>query len=121
VTSLSGSVGRNGTNRAPDARLVQRLLNDVRVRTGQPRLAVDGIVGPKTIGAIELYQRTNGLVTDGRVDISGQTIKRLMSDHIATLEGGLIKGAVTSSDPSSPLTNQMMNDAMSEYWQALKK
>ena len=121
MTSLSGSVGRNGTNRAPDVRLVQRLLNDVRVRTSQPRLVVDGIVGPKTIAAIELYQRTNNLVTDGRADVSGKTIKGLMNDHLATLAGGLIRGAVSSKDPGSPLTVQAMNDAMSEYWQALKK
>ena len=100
---------------------MQRLLNDVRVRGGLPKLVVDGLVGPKTIGAIDLYQRSKGFVTDGRADVSGKTIKGLMADHVAGLMGGTINGSLSTQGQNSPLNTQMMNDAMDEYWQALKK
>jgi len=67
-TSISGSVGRGGKNAAPDARAVQNLLN----KQGAS-LAVDGLVGPKTIGAITSFQQKSGGAADGRVDVDGKT------------------------------------------------
>jgi peptidoglycan hydrolase-like protein with peptidoglycan-binding domain len=68
--SLSGSVGRGGLNRAADVMTVQFLLNCVPVSQGGPvkDLAVDGIVGPKTIQAINQFQERQFGWADGRVD-----------------------------------------------------
>lgn len=78
--AISGSVGRGGRNFPPsDVMTVQYLLNCVPASLGgpSPELAVDGAVGPKTIGAIEKYQRAIGGTCDGRVDPGGATLRAL--------------------------------------------
>jgi hypothetical protein len=77
--TLSGSVGRGGTNRADDVRLVQRLIN-ANLPIPLAPLTEDGVIGPKTIFAIETYQRRNLRVNppDGRVDPGGVTFRSLM-------------------------------------------
>jgi len=78
--AISGSVGRGGRNFPPsDVMTVQYLLNCVPASQGgpSPELAVDGAVGPKTIGAIEKYQRAIGGTCDGRVDPGGATLRAL--------------------------------------------
>lgn len=65
---LGGSVGRKGKNAAGDVRAVQKALG----------LAADGDCGPKTIAAIEAYQRKLGAAKpDGRVDAGGATERGL--------------------------------------------
>jgi peptidoglycan hydrolase-like protein with peptidoglycan-binding domain len=78
--TIFASVGRNGANRNPDVRVVQSLLN------GQPLtpmdvLVVDGLSGPRTIDAIESYQRNvlGFSNPDGRVDPGGRTLASLGS------------------------------------------
>ena len=80
--SITASVGRSGgVNRPADVKLVQRLLNKMLESEGGPKipLAVDGLFGPKTLAAIEKFQKQQfgfkGM--DGRVDPLGQTLKRL--------------------------------------------
>lgn len=78
--AISGSVGRGGRNFPPsDVMTIQYLLNCVPASQGgpSPELAVDGAVGPKTIGAIEKYQRAIGGTCDGRVDPGGATLRAL--------------------------------------------
>ena len=78
--AISGSVGRGGRNFPPsDVMTVQYLLNCVPASQGgpSPELAVDGAVGPKTIGAIEKYDRAIGGTCDGRVDPGGATLRAL--------------------------------------------
>lgn len=74
------SVGRGGVNGRNDTLIVQKLLNDsMKMTPGFRPLTVDGITGPKTIAAIDSYQR-NVLRwgrTDGRVDPGGQTLQAL--------------------------------------------
>ena len=61
---LGGSVGRKGKNVPGDVRAVQKALG----------IAADGECGPKTIAAIEAYQRKLGAAKpDGRVDSGGAT------------------------------------------------
>jgi hypothetical protein len=87
--SIRGSVGRGGTNRFEDVRIVQELLNK-HIRPPMPLLVVDGMVGPKTVGAIETFQRRVLSMPhpDGRVDPGGPTL--------AALAGG------ASEPPSTP-------------------
>jgi hypothetical protein len=70
-----------GVNRPPDVTTVQELLNNVPTGSGGPvpPLAVDGLCGPKTIGAIQRFQRHHfgWPGTDGRVDPGGPTLHKL--------------------------------------------
>lgn len=74
--TISGSVGKGGRNSMTDVKTVQGLINRQanKLAPFQP-LAVDGLVGMKTIGAIEKFQRVvlrfNNV--DGRVDVGGKT------------------------------------------------
>jgi len=62
-----GTLLRNGS-RGDDVRQVQTWLNTVRSQIpGNPQLAVDGIFGPITEGAVIAFQRHFGLVPDGIV------------------------------------------------------
>lgn len=79
MTTISTSVGRGGANSNPeDNRLVQQLLNQ-KIGSIIGFLSVDGSVGPKTIAAIEYFQKNRMGITnpDGRVDVGGRTIKAL--------------------------------------------
>lgn len=78
--SISGSVGRGGRNHPPrDVLTVQYLLNCVPASKGGPKieLVLDGICGPKTIQAIDAFQRRCFNSGDGRVDPGGQTLREL--------------------------------------------
>jgi peptidoglycan hydrolase-like protein with peptidoglycan-binding domain len=78
--NITGSVGRGGRNYPPsDVMTVQYLLNCVPALQGgpSPELAVDGAAGPKTIAAIEKFQRAKSGACDGRVDPWGATLRAL--------------------------------------------
>ena len=78
--TITGGVGRGGRNfPAVDVMTVQYLLNCVPVTQGgpSPELAVDGAAGPKTVAAIEKFQRSLGAFCDGRVDPGGATLRAL--------------------------------------------
>ncbi|HVZ07761.1 glycoside hydrolase family 19 protein [Rhodopila sp.] len=76
--AITGSVGANGANARADAVVIQVALNLVR-QPGDPPLAVDGSVGPGTIGAIRQFQANvmQAGTPDGRVDPGGQTLAAL--------------------------------------------
>jgi hypothetical protein len=78
MAQITGSVGRGGQNRREDVMTVQRLIN-AKLPVGLAPLAVDGICGPKTIAAIQEYQRRNLHMNppDGRVDPGGPTFRSL--------------------------------------------
>ncbi len=77
--SISASVGSKGANRYDDVVTVQRLLNCVPPLEGgpSPAIAVDGLVGPRTIGAISRFQQHQFGWADGRVDPGQRTITKL--------------------------------------------
>ena len=79
---ISGSVGKGGKNRPADVRVIQELINQNihKIRPTRP-LAVDGAVGPKTIGAITEFQSRVLRFSrpDGRVDPGGKTERALLS------------------------------------------
>jgi len=71
---------------------IQSALNAQDAANGGPGvpLAVDGLVGPLTIAAIEKYQRRQLGWADGRVDPDGPTIRALGGGRgaVAPQEGG---------------------------------
>ena len=71
---IRGSVGRGGKNEHDDVELVQQLLADNGLDPG----AIDGVVGPRTIAAIERFQSAFLARPDGRVDPDGRTFRQLL-------------------------------------------
>ena len=55
--ALEGSVGQGGDNKRGDVQVVQLLLNGWMEASKKTALAIDGVVGPKTIAAITSFQR----------------------------------------------------------------
>lgn len=90
LMAINGSVGRNGVNRPRDTMAVQFLVNELlRLNGGGPLLKIDGIAGPKTVGAIEHVQRRHGIFTDGRVDPNGHTLAQLNQTLFKTIAAGI--------------------------------
>lgn len=82
MPTIMQSVGKGGRNRSDDVRAVQKLINENIGRiTPLALLDEDGDIGPKTIGAIEEFQRRVVRMTkpDGRVDPNGATLLALQS------------------------------------------
>lgn len=77
--TIESSVGHNGQNVKSSVMTVQYLLNCVPAAQGgpEPELAVDGIVGPRTIAAIKRFQARKVGFADGRVDPGGKTLAAL--------------------------------------------
>lgn len=74
---ITGSVGQGGVNDGRETQYVQALLNVSRADLGLTALALDGVVGSKTVGAITEFQTVAGAVVDGRVDPGLATITAL--------------------------------------------
>jgi peptidoglycan hydrolase-like protein with peptidoglycan-binding domain len=121
-TIIGGSVGANGANVRGDVRLVQRLINDVRARKNlRPLLVVDGIAGQKTNAAISQYQSDCGLITDGRIDPTGPTIKRLIQDHLASLQASVIKPPLNPHfNLTDPNVSAVASPILRAYFEALR-
>ena len=83
--SISDSVGRGGANVPTDVTLVQTLLNQ---KLGLS-LSTDGQSGPKTVAAIEQFQKSifNGW-SDGKIDAGGTTWQRLSSSAAVNPNNG---------------------------------
>ena len=77
--AIEASVGQEGVNAPSDVRVIQAALN--AVMHPEIPLAVDGLIGPKTIGMITSFQDDKvGLRRpDGRVDPGGRTLRTLHS------------------------------------------
>jgi peptidoglycan hydrolase-like protein with peptidoglycan-binding domain len=108
---LVGSVGQGGSNKVTDVRVVQRLLNDWLAKAGQTQLKVDGLVGPKTIGAITSFQKANSATTDGRVDVGGKTINALFNQHLSRLLSAIDLSSVKNYIGTPTLNEASFSDA----------
>jgi hypothetical protein len=101
-------VGRKGTNSKADARIIQLLINR-KMDSLKPlaKLKVDGLVGSKTIEAIELFQDKVVKLKkpDGRVDPGGKTFKALAS-HFQTFT---ISGVAIPSKAKGVLTEILID------------
>lgn len=82
-SALTRSVGQGGGNIPEDVGLVQVLLNSMRGLQKRELLAVDGIAGPLTIGAIKEFQAQFTGGRDGRVDPNGATFRVLLFAYVA--------------------------------------
>ncbi len=105
---LKGSVGFGGRNQAPDVRLVQAMLNAVPQSRGGafPPLAVDGLCGLMTNGAIKHFQSMNQCYADGRIDVAAKTEATLLAlldqlGKLAAILGGAFV-AVAAPGPTTP-------------------
>jgi peptidoglycan hydrolase-like protein with peptidoglycan-binding domain len=77
---IGDSVGRGGNNNSIDTLVIQNALNVIHSKNSTKWIAVDGLVGPETIGSITAFQSRRHLIADGRVDPNGSTLKKLRSD-----------------------------------------
>jgi peptidoglycan hydrolase-like protein with peptidoglycan-binding domain len=78
MKTIVASVGYGGLNRTDDVRLVQALLNR-HMQPPQRPLVVDGMMSPRTIAAIEAFQRRvlNMHRPDGRIQPGDATMVAL--------------------------------------------
>ena len=78
MKTMVASVGHGGLNRTDDVRLVQELLNR-HMQPPQRPLVVDGVMSPRTIAAIEAFQRRvlNTHRPDGRIQPGDRTMAAL--------------------------------------------
>jgi hypothetical protein len=95
---IKGSVGRGGRNNPDDVKAIQDALNAQNAADGgpNPKLAVDGLAGPRTIAAIEKYQYRHLGWADGRADPDGPTI------HALNGAGGLAAPQKGGAKPPAP-------------------
>jgi peptidoglycan hydrolase-like protein with peptidoglycan-binding domain len=78
MKTIVASVGHGGLNRTDDVCLVQELLNR-HMHPPQLPLVVDGVMSPRTIAAIEAFQRRvlNIHRPDGRIQPGDSTMVAL--------------------------------------------
>jgi peptidoglycan hydrolase-like protein with peptidoglycan-binding domain len=101
MQKIAASVGRGGKNNASDVEVVQRLLNRQSLTGISVPLKVDGIIGDKTIGRVEAFQKQVVKLTqpDGRVDPNGRTLTAL--NKRGNSKKGTVKVVYSSSLASS--------------------
>lgn len=117
---LNGSVGRGGMNRQEDVRIVQALLNDWLAAITRPTLKIDGLSGPRTIAAVQLFQSVFTSAVDGRADPAGPTIYALQCFHL-----GNVMKQVDRNSLGYPRGNEIgkysHKDIVMDYFNILKK
>jgi hypothetical protein len=126
---IGGSVGKGGTNKKADVRIVQAFLNSTPPEEGGPAflLAEDGIIGTKTQAAINKFQAKVLRQPDGRIDPHGPTIKALTklicdSDSVPAGRLGLDgrPGQAAGSPSTPPTPGQTGPQMVAEGKQILK-
>ncbi len=97
AVAIQASVGQGGKNRGEDTRAVQVALNAAPVAVGGAgeSLAVDGLCGPLTIGAIQTFQAQWLTILDGRCDPAGPTLALL--NAMAGVGDALPPGTTTTA------------------------
>ncbi|MFO1425029.1 MAG: C2 family cysteine protease [Candidatus Competibacteraceae bacterium] len=114
MIKISASVGQGGVNKKADVLVIQKALNRIPPNRGGPvpKLKEDGLVGPKTIAAILMFQKSNaGLVHAGRIDVNSDTLARINS----------LLGYIHFSDenlygPGGPSANDIKQDAFGDCY-----
>ncbi len=116
---IRNSVGFGGGNLRDDVLLVQKLLNAVPPPQGgpTPSLAIDGLCGPKTCGAIRQFQTLALGSADSRID-PGQQTEMALLDLLAAIgalntllpgiAGAVIPKVPVIGGPGSPVRRQFL-------------
>lgn len=98
---ISAAVGALAANRLRDVKLVQVLLNFNRPAPLRP-IAVDGVAGRATVDAIAEFQ-LRVMATeapDARVDVDGETLRRLRDGIPDAFSPGHLQGVAIDAHPS---------------------
>ena len=100
TVAIQRSVGRGGSNGEADVRAIQEQLNG-QMNPPRRKLAVDGKVGPMTIGMIRDFQRNVAGMKwpDGRVDPAQRTL-RYLNDPMS--EGVWARMSICPAPPPNP-------------------
>ena len=99
---ISASVGRNGSNSHGDVKTVQIVINmNIDKLTPMSLLEEDGVIGDKTVEAIETFQQTVMELDqpDGMVDPGGETLTKLR-EGIPKFCQSVLKGIYLDSSES---------------------
>lgn len=94
-TTISASVGEDGTNKVMDVKTVQRLLSRL---SGMPSLEINGICDEATLQAIHQLQVDFFNGSDGLLEPNGPTFKRLLK---AVSMGFVQLPQMAPNDPSA--------------------
>jgi hypothetical protein len=78
---IFASVGKGGVNQRADVIRIQQALNIARQQANLALIAVNGLVGLQTIGAITTLQQGRTNVVDGRIDPHGPTLRALENQN----------------------------------------
>jgi peptidoglycan hydrolase-like protein with peptidoglycan-binding domain len=100
--AASVSTGTQAIARGHSGEPVSRVQEALNARGARPPLAVDGLFGPKTEGAVREFQARNGLDPSGRVDAA--TLERL-SQPSSTNDPGTTFQRSNGPAPRAPEAN----------------
>ncbi len=94
AVAIRASVGQGGANNSADTRAVQIALNAVPATPGGAgdSLAVDGLVGPLTVGAITRFQNADCRIKGGRCDPRGPTLALLRAGVLSEVQADAQSG-----------------------------
>lgn len=125
---IAASVGKDGENKPDDVLIVQVHLNQVPKDIGGPEemLVPDGLCGPKTIAAIERFQKQHlgEASADGRVAPGKETIKRLNetvdAQPLAERIVNVAKGErLFWKDGQRKELDEVVSTRLQKYWKAV--
>ncbi len=101
MPNITAAVGRGrATNKSPDVKMIQKLLNFHSAELALPRVTPDGVAGEKLFQLIEAFQKKIGKVKkpDGIIDPGKRTMK-LLNRLSVTDRASLDKGWVVDDAP----------------------
>lgn len=102
---ISASVGRGSVNKPDDVIVIQILLNRIPATDGgpDPQLDADGLIGPKTLAAIDGFQQQYQLGSDGRIDPGGKMLAAIQRAVASALVDSPAPAALALPDPGRPI------------------
>ena len=117
-SAISASVGKNAVNKSEDVLVIQNLLN----KKGAT-LKVDGDCGPKTIAAIEKFQKDvlKFSVPDGKVDVGGKTWERLMGAAVSQNQNNQGQGTNNGNNQNNQSNSSSINNEELKFSGNIKK
>ncbi|NQV46543.1 MAG: peptidoglycan-binding protein [Rhodospirillaceae bacterium] len=77
MLAITQPIGRTAKNRKDDVRRIEALLERLGHLDTKPTDGATGYFGTRLEDAIKGFQKDNGLMTDGRINADGETIKAL--------------------------------------------